>query len=883
MSESIHNWSARWLANRAAWQERLLCLGMLLVADCATATETNVAPYSRIRSTPYVGASIAYLTDGKVSSPRDHTLMLAAPLPIRTGQQMPLQYEFIFPQRLHVTRVRLLQHDTQGRTPASGYVIELDTKGDGQYDTVMTNENRGRGGEWFQYSASPETFAYGLRFRTTQFAKRPGPSYGSPVVEEFEIYTDTELTRRTPAVLPRAPLLREELAHAKPIADDRQPEAVSGEAQFRRGLVGSMWLYWSPGQEYDERSNDRKIALLRRLQVNRYWLYSGVYVSNRKNLPFVTMPEDPDYLYFINRQIEHRAASGANQMRIVPFASHVVPGYRDNVLRQFVTQMHANGVRVIANELLLPYGLQSWDFPRVANAKIYPSVLSSSFVRDASTMLYREFMEAGVDGLALGGDEYFFHGGDERIEEIPPFCRDTAGSVRDACKPTSQELFNKRFGMTPDKNRDRSSPLTAKWKVFEYEQLAGLFANYGRMMKSANPDAIVTSLFRPGEENRPAYGVAYDVMGSIGAVAEMSSDPYWSHDSYLGHYYFANETKKLIGASPTRTATITLQTTPRFDREGYEDPIMIYGPAFSALMHGARGINYYKQDYLFANGRNDAGPWVKKFFDLTAFLERKGLLDFRMPKTVALVYSRASEDWWQLAHGSAPVESAEAILYQNAAMEVLFRNGLPFDLYFLDQPASLGDVGKYAMALLPYPYSIAREAAAKISEAVRSGTKLASLKRNGEVDEFGEPHGKPLLLGLQGLKQLTIDLTHSSYEEFSDRLVATVVKDLGPNLPLTLEANGKDVECAVREKQDARMMFCLNWEKESVEIGLGIRVPPGSYLASVITLEHEAPATIANKSIFAPSDLERFSLALKPGEAKILLVTPVKKQARLTN
>jgi len=136
---------------------------------------------------------------------------------------------------------------------------------------------------------------------------------------------------------------------------------------------------------------------------------------------------------------------------------------------------------------------------------------------------------------------------------------------------------------------------------------------------------------------------------------------------------------------------------------------------------------------------------------------------------------------------------------------------------------------------------------------------------------------------LQGLKQLTIDLTHSSYEEFSDRLVATVVKDLGPNLPLTLEANGKDVECAVREKQDARMMFCLNWEKESVEIGLGIRVPPGSYLASVITLEHEAPATIANKSIFAPSDLERFSLALKPGEAKILLVAPVKKQARLAN
>jgi hypothetical protein len=840
--------------------------------------DTNVAPYSKVRSTPYVGASITYLTDGKIASPADNTLALAAPLPIRTAQQMPLHYEFTFPQRLRVTGVRLLQHQTQDRRPATGYTIELDTKGDDHYDKTVVEEQHARGGEWFQYSITPAVLAYGLRFRTTRFTNVPGATYGSPAIEEFEILTDSKLATGPASSLPQAPSLQEDIAHAKTIEVELANSTPPGNAQFQRGLFGSMWLYWSAGQRYDDEANYRNTALLQRLKVNRYWLYPGVYVPNRTDLPFLTLPANRDYLYFVNRQVGNRVASGSTQMRIVPFTSLIVPGYRDNVLGEFVAQMHRSGVRVIANESLLPYGLQAWDFPRVADPKVYPSVLSSSFVREASTTLYKELMEAGVDGLALGGDEFFLYGTAETGEDASTVCKDAEGSPRDICKPTSKELFKQRFGVPPSTTRGSFSPLTAKWKVFEYEQLATLFANYARMMKSVNPDAIVTSLFRPGEENRPAYGIAYDVMGSAGAVTEMSSDPYWSHDSYLGHYYFAYETKKLIGASKTRTAAITLQTTPRFDREGYEDPVMVYGPAFSGMMHGARGINFYKQDYLFAGGKNDPGPWVEKFFNLTAYLERKGLLDYQVPKAVALLYSRASEDWWQLAHAANPVASAEAILYQNAVMEVLFRNGIPFDLYFVDQPSSLDAVSKYAMAILAYPYSISKGAVTKIRDAMSRGTKVVSLQRKGEVDEYGESYRKPVLYGLLGLQHLPIDLARSNYADFSARLMPVVLKGLGGRPPLTVASNGKDVECAILEKTDSRLVFCLNWEKQMVDINLGVKLAEGTYAASVITLEREIPARINGKSALAASELKSFRLILAPGEPKIVSITPAGKK-----
>lgn len=858
----------------SALRQALLCICLSVGVNIAGAEESNIAPYCKVRSIPYTGASIAYLTDSKIASPADATLMLAAPLGPRIGETS-LQYEFTFPGRFAVTGIRLFQSDSRDRMPATQYVIEIDTKGDGRYDKRVAAESRGRNG-WASYRISPPVVGYGLRFRTISPLGKIGSNYGPPAIEEFEILADGDPPQLPLRPLLDAPLLKADIARTTDLDGAGAGGLASpGAPSFRRGLFGSMWQYWSAGQEYSEQRNERNMALLRRLGVNRYWLYPAVYVPRRTDLPFLTLPQDPDYLYFIKRQLAWRLMSESKEMSIVPFPSQVVPGYRDNVLRRFMAQMHKNGVRVVANESLLPYGLKSWDFPRVGDPHVYPSVLSSSFVREASTKLYKEFMQAGVDGLALGGDEFFVRANSATDEELSPVCRDAQGSTRDVCKPTMVELFRQRFGRDVTPLSGTFSPAVAKWDVFQYEQLATLFAGYAEMMKSIEPDAIVTSLFRPGEENRPRFGIAYDVMGWLGAVAEMSSNPYWSHNSYLGHYYFANEAKKLLGASRSRMATITLQTTPRFDGDGYQDPLMVYGPAFSGLMHGVTGINFYKQDYLYAGGRNDAGQWVEKFFKLTAFLEKKGLRDYRVPKAVALLYSRASEDWWQLAHAAQPVEASQAMIYQNAVMEVLFRNGIPFDLYFLDQPSSLGKVGEYRTTILAYPYSIPRGAVDQIRKAMAEGTKVLALWRAGEVDEYGTPYSIPLLRQIPAIEQLTMDPTLSNYADFSRTLVMELRKSLGGRMPLSLDAAGRDVECSVMEKKDGRMLFCLNWEKEPVDVNLGVNLANGRYAASAVTMEGESPAGIGGRSVLSASDLGNFRLALSPEEGRIVLISPL--------
>ena len=266
--------------------------GLLVCLADACLAERNVAPLSDVTSSPYVGAAIAYLTDGRLASPHDNTLMLGAPLPIRSGQEMPVQYEFRLPHRVRVTGVRLYQHETYGRRPASGYVIELDTDDDGSYDWTLVNEVGGRGGAWFAYAASPPQFAHRLRFRTTRFAAGAGPNYGAAAVGEFEILTDSKLLVRSPPVLVDAPRAVEDTARATVIGtalSAAQEEEVS--EPFRRGLFGSMWLFWSAGKDYSEQQNAAKVALLDRLKINRYWLYPGVDVPNDPRLPYLTLRE----------------------------------------------------------------------------------------------------------------------------------------------------------------------------------------------------------------------------------------------------------------------------------------------------------------------------------------------------------------------------------------------------------------------------------------------------------------------------------------------------------------------------------------------------------------------------------------------------------------
>ena len=205
-------------------------------------------------------------------------------------------------------------------------------------------------------------------------------------------------------------------------------------------------------------------------------------------------------------------------------------------------------------------------------------------------------------------------------------------------------------------------------------------------------------------------------------------------------------------------------------------------------------------------------------------------------------------------------------------MEALLRNGMPFDLYYLDQPASLHGLGDYRVLVLPYPYSISNEAAGAIRQAAARGTRVVAIARSGEVDEFGDVRKVPSLRAVAGVEHITIDLARSRYHDLSRLLVQRVGHALGSAAPLHFDAANHDVECSVMEKDDDRLLFCLNWESQALDVDVGVNVPEGSYDVSIATMDRESPARIGSKSIVSASDLAGFRLALEAEEAAVIVV-----------
>jgi hypothetical protein len=837
-------------------------------AGAHASPETNIARAAAVTSRPYVGAAIDYLVDGRTGDDGEGTLMLSAPLPIRGDRPLNVEYTFDFGRAVQLSGIRLYQLAGTGRQPAAAYVVDADVDGSGRYARRIAAESRASTGTWIVHRVEPTIAAHAVRLRTTRLAAVSGPQPGSPVIGEFEILSPTAIASTERPPLPPAPRLRMgNSLVAEPDVD------VPEDRTFKRGLFGSMWLFWQPGQRYDPRQATRRLDTLDRLHANRYWLYAGVPVANDRLPSQLTLPADSDYRFYIDRQRYAAGASGST--RVYPFPSSVVAGYRENVLGELVADMHRRGTRVIVNESLLPFGIEGWDFPRVDNPRVYPSVLGSAFVRTGSSTFYRELMGAGADGVAVGGDEFFHRTSPVGEDAVATACRDQAGRLRDVCRSTMRTDYETRFGSLPPAPSRRFSPDVARWKAFEYERLADLFTSAVKTIKAARSDALVTTLLRAGSENRPAFGVALDVLGTTAGIDEMGSNPYWSHDSHLGHYYFASEVKKLAGASPSRTAIVTLQATPRFDRHGYRNPLMLYGPALSALMHGARGVNFYKHDYLYAAGSPDAGAWVERFFRLTLRLERKGLLDFRVPRSVAVVYSRASEDWWQLAHADGDgVEAQRATLTQGAVLEALFRAGIPFDLHYLDQPDRLHALRDYDVVVLPFPYAMSEAALRPIVAAARNGATVVAFAQHGDVDAFAARHPRPLLEGLAGVHHVALDIDRLRYEDLARTVTNPIIAALGARRPLTLATGGADVECAILEHERRRLAFCLNWGTSAAAVNVGIGVPPGEYTASLLDWEHETVAVVDDRARLTEKDLSSFRILLPGGAPWVLAIDP---------
>ena len=833
--------------------------------------DVNIAASLKVTSSPYMGGSLKYLTD-KTLGEDEGTVMLKAPLPIKLGKTVVINYQFGFPEPMPVLKVRIYQFELSGRRWAKSFFITADMDGDAICETILSQEKNGVPEKWLEFSFLSHPVVYKLCFQTKALASGKGTNYGGPVLGEFEIYTtDMAAADLAENAVRLSPEILGELVvrdRRPPVA--RKPLALENRVwreQFARGIFASMWYFWEPGKDYEPQKQQIKLNRLKALGANRLWLYAGAYSKPDKS--FLHKPEDEIVNYFLNRKNKQKQS-----VKILPFPSEVVTGYKKDILRDFSSHLNINNIGLIANEMMLPYGKSGWDFPRVNNLKEYPS-LCSDFVQNKSSQLYQELMRGGANGLSLGGDEFFIYQGIDSESTESPVCF-SDGIKKSVCKPECKDLFYQKFHFYPERETNNNfGELSAQWKVFQYRQIANWFSEYNKMMKLVDSSAISTTLFRSAEQNRVGYGVAYDVLGAEGNIDELSSNPYWSENSYLGHFIFSNETKKLVGANANRKATITLQATPFFKPKSYKNPLMVYGPAFASIMHGIKGINYYKFDYLNVATPRSAAPVIKKVFRFTKYLETININDFSIEKDVALLYSRASEDWWQLKYKKQGNKSLRGHLTQNGVMEVLFKESVPFDLFYLDQPDLFNNLDQYGVIILPFPYSISIQSYQKLNQLALNGTKILLVNKKGEVDELGVKYMNPLLDAIDKFIPVKIDFDNTNYKTVSDKLMAAVDNVLGRELTLSVNASGHDIECTVHShiRNNDKLIFCLNWESKAYQVGFNLNVSNGLYIMNKVDMESiRSMAKVDGEDIFTAIDLKNFKINVKEGDAFVLRV-----------
>jgi len=833
--------------------------------------DVNIAESLKVTSSPYLGSSLKYLTD-KALGDVEGTMSLKAALPIKLGKTVVINYQFGFPEPMPVLKVRLYQFELSGRRWAKSFFITADMDGDAICETILVQEKNGKAEKWLEFSFISHPVVYKLCFQTKALASEKGINYGGPVLGEFEIYTtDMAAADLSENSVSQSPETLDELMEQdirplvvrKSIALDNRP----WREQFARGVFASMWYFWEPGKDYDPQKQQIKLNRLKALGANRLWLYAGAYSKPEKE--FVHQPEDEIVKYFLNRKNKQKES-----IKILPFPSEVVTGYKKDILKDFSSHLNLNNIGLIANEMMLPYGSTGWDFPRVNNVKEFPS-LCSSFVQSKSLQLYQELMRSGVNGLSLGGDEFFVYQGGVHESTKSPICFSN-GIKNSTCMPECKDLFFQKYHYYPDRKKNSHfTELIAQWTTFQYQQVENWFSGYNEMIKITDPNAISTTLFRAAEQNRVGYGVAYDVLGAKGNIDELSSNPYWSENSYLGHFVFSNETKKLVGANANRIATITLQATPFFKPKGYKNPLMVYGPAFASIMHGIKGINYYKFDYLNVATPRSAVPTIKKVFKFTKYLEAININDFKIERDVALIFSRASEDWWQLKYKKQENKSLLGHLTQNAVMEVLFKESVPFDLFYLDQPDLLNNLDQYGVIILPFPYSISKQSYQKLNQLALNGAKILVVNKSGEVDELGVKYATPLLAATDRFIPVQIDFDNTNYATVSGKLMTAIDNMIRQERTLSVNASGHDIECTVHRhlRNNDKLIFCLNWESKAYQVSFNLNVPKGLYIMNKVDMESiRSMVKVDGEDVFSAIDLKSFKVNVKEGEAFVLRV-----------
>ncbi len=381
-------------------------------------------------------------------------------------------------------------------------------------------------------------------------------------------------------------------------------------------------------------------------------------------------------------------------------------------------------------------------------------------------------------GISLVPDEYNWTNGrlkrgyakhrDEGVREfyagLPTYCD---------C-PVCHERFQEWYGEPLPEVGDWSRPpeqtdVYREFVDFRYRATTEWIARGAEAIKSVNPDIRADSLICVSpicSDFRLGTGVAWDMMGYGSRIDFPTTDPYILLHNYLGdstHWYVTETTAHLVGCTPRRQAGIVIESSRLRAEHRPLDPVEIYGSALSAVSRGAKELAWWH--YVHITGESEASQGETSYasaggaYDL---LERVDpWLDGAAPeKRVALLYSRASEEWFSFYTSPEPADilthatdnTRYAFLAQKEVLYYLFRAGIPTDMFFLDQ-VSADELADYPVIVVPFAFAAGEAQVSLLRELAEAGKQVLIISEFGTVDELGAVLDEPALLDLCGLAQ----------------------------------------------------------------------------------------------------------------------------------
>jgi hypothetical protein len=645
---------------------------------------------------------------------------------------------------------------------------------------------------------------------------------------------------------------------------------VPAEKQFEKGFHIEPWMFGA-GQ-WVKMEKEKRPAL------NEYKLFQNHVAGIKEhggNIVYLWPP----------KTIEFSRGPGTYEADVLWPSRYYKHSLEWNALEEIVKAFQKEGIH-IQTRLRTNYPKKLEEFPET-ETRDKPAPYINRYTREYMKGIVLEQVQAGVDGVHIGYDEQYA----------------TAIRYPASADEFTKKVFEERYNLPfPEEPADTES--FRKWLVFAYEEFASYLAEASAAAKKANPEVLTATAITALDtawNARQDWGVARDVVGHTVDIDHYNTSGYLSFEDIV-HWKTAAQTKEAIAAHRKRSVFCTHNCPWAQNPEKqpgfylHFPPVYMYGPPISHIMHGGKRTMYWRYNFMFAGGYNE---YVKQAFSILDTLAAWGAKDARTPVSIAVLRSRASEDWWQVRQRyneeGVPMDQTRGFIYHKWLEEFLFTGAYPFDMYQMDYPEDFEKkLSAYDLIILPFPYSISREAFKVIEKSVEQGKPVIVFDRKGETDEWGNFYDKPLFDDLVGTgKVIFIDddipvVGHHSSFILSMR--ARIDGLLGDKKQVYFNPFGNDVELAVLENSKGEYILAfINWTDRNIEVEAGLlRLPeegrkflrrvPQNYRVLQRDLKEIRKVVFGGKEVLSSGDLKRFRVPLARWDVKVLYVSQAVKQ-----